>query len=180
VSFDNSRGRPTRLMTFGFDLVAEAGLGAAIRTLAPQPWPTETAPPTRPAYQALLEKGVIARCGMTLLAGKAVGPPFVGAVAATFVIAQVLRVLHGAPPLQLACGGKIRVRSTPCSGGAAEGERSTRRSLSATSALYREDPSKLDTPRSTCSLTCRASVEHAVSAATESRDHTTSLLMRRG
>ena len=35
------------------------------------------------------------RCGVTLLAGKAVGAPFVGAVAATLAIAGVLRLLHG-------------------------------------------------------------------------------------
>jgi hypothetical protein len=32
---------------------------------------------------------------VTLLAGKAVGAPFVGAVAATLVLAEVLRLLHG-------------------------------------------------------------------------------------
>ncbi|WP_287834044.1 hypothetical protein, partial [Acidiphilium sp.] len=33
--------------------------------------------------------------GVTLLAGKAVGAPFVGAVAATLVLSEVLRLLHG-------------------------------------------------------------------------------------
>jgi len=32
---------------------------------------------------------------MTILAGKAVGAPFVGSVAATLVISQLLRLLHG-------------------------------------------------------------------------------------
>ena len=32
---------------------------------------------------------------MTLLAGKAVGAPFVGAVAATLALSEVLRLLHG-------------------------------------------------------------------------------------
>jgi hypothetical protein len=32
---------------------------------------------------------------VTLLSGKAVGAPFVGAVAATLVLAEVLRLLHG-------------------------------------------------------------------------------------
>jgi hypothetical protein len=32
---------------------------------------------------------------MTLLAGKAVGAPFVGAVAATLSLAEILRLLHG-------------------------------------------------------------------------------------
>jgi hypothetical protein len=35
------------------------------------------------------------RCGVTLLAGKAVGAPFVGAVAATLVLSEVLRLLAG-------------------------------------------------------------------------------------
>jgi hypothetical protein len=33
--------------------------------------------------------------GATLLAGKAVGAPFVGAAAATLAISEVLRLLHG-------------------------------------------------------------------------------------
>jgi hypothetical protein len=35
------------------------------------------------------------RCGITLLAGKAVGAPFVGAAAATLAVGKVLRLLHG-------------------------------------------------------------------------------------
>jgi hypothetical protein len=34
---------------------------------------------------------------MTLLAGKAVGAPFVGAVAATLALSEFLRLLHGGP-----------------------------------------------------------------------------------
>lgn len=49
----------------------------------------------QPAYQEMLAEGIVDRCGMTLLAGKAVGAPFVGSVAATLVISQVLRLLHG-------------------------------------------------------------------------------------
>src|SRR3712207_8593817 len=40
-------------------------------------------------------------CGMTLLAGRAVGAPFVGAAAATLALAEVLRLLHGGPVHQL-------------------------------------------------------------------------------
>jgi len=36
-------------------------------------------------------------CGRVQLAGKAVAVPFVGAIAASYVVAEVLRVLHGAP-----------------------------------------------------------------------------------
>lgn len=46
-------------------------------------------------YQNLLERGELDRCGVTLLAGKAVGAPFVGAVAACLALAEVLRQLHG-------------------------------------------------------------------------------------
>ena len=55
----------------------------------------------RAAYKTMLEAGELDQCGVTLLAGKAVGAPFVGAVAACFVISEVLRLLHGGPLHQL-------------------------------------------------------------------------------
>jgi PhoD-like phosphatase, N-terminal domain len=58
-----------------------------VRTTRPLPAPT-----TR---SALMSEGVLDRCGMTLLAGKAVGAPFVGSIAATLALAEVLRLLHG-------------------------------------------------------------------------------------
>ncbi|EQD31005.1 UBA/ThiF-type NAD/FAD binding fold containing protein, partial [mine drainage metagenome] len=39
--------------------------------------------------------------GMTLLAGKAVGAPFVGSIAAALALSEVLRLLHGGPVHQL-------------------------------------------------------------------------------
>jgi hypothetical protein len=45
--------------------------------------------------------GTLDRCGMTLLAGKAVGAPFVGSIAATFALSEILRLLHGGPVHQL-------------------------------------------------------------------------------
>ena len=42
----------------------------------------------RPAYKRMLKTGALDRCGVTLLAGKAVGAPFVGAVAATLALAK--------------------------------------------------------------------------------------------
>ena len=51
----------------------------------------------RAAYQRMLKEGELDACGVTLLAGKAVGAPFVGAVAACLVVAEVLRLLHGGP-----------------------------------------------------------------------------------
>ena len=49
----------------------------------------------RPAYKGMLASGALDRCGVTLLAGKAVGAPFVGAAAATLAVSEVLRLLHG-------------------------------------------------------------------------------------
>ena len=95
----------------GFDMVIEAGLGSGYRDFrtmrlhtlpgprpAAQIWSpaarTETVE-DRPAYKRLLREGTLDQCGMTLLAGKAVGAPFVGAVAATLVLSEILRHLHG-------------------------------------------------------------------------------------
>jgi hypothetical protein len=52
---------------------------------------------SRSPYRRLVEQGVLDQCGVTLLAGKAVGAPFVGAVAATLAVSQILRLLQGAP-----------------------------------------------------------------------------------
>ena len=51
----------------------------------------------RPAYLRLSEAGGDI-CGLTQLAGTAVGAPFVGTVAGTLMLAQVLRVLAGDTP----------------------------------------------------------------------------------
>lgn len=48
-----------------------------------------------PAYQALAATGAD-RCGLTQLAGRTVGAPFVGAIAGAAVIAEVLRMVNGA------------------------------------------------------------------------------------
>jgi hypothetical protein len=113
---DNGLGRRA-LDGAGFDLVVEAGLGRGYRDFrtvrlhtlpssrsAAEIWPergAEEAPVDRPAYAALLDKGVLDRCGVTLLAGKAVGAPFVGSFAATLVISELLRHLHGGSLTQL-------------------------------------------------------------------------------
>lgn len=113
---DNALGR-RGLDEAGFDLVVEAGLGRGyqdFRTLrlhtlpasrtAVEIWPSIVEPePTKaaPAYEKLVDGGVLDRCGMTLLAGKAVGAPFVGAVAASLAISEILRLLHGGAPMQL-------------------------------------------------------------------------------
>lgn len=113
---DNAVGRQA-LDDAGFSLVVEAGLGRGhrdFRTMrlhtlpgsrrSSDMWkgaPTADDVTSRAAYQRLLADGMLDRCGVTLLAGKAVGAPFVGAVAATLVVSQVLRLLHGAPIDQL-------------------------------------------------------------------------------
>ena len=96
---DNALGRRA-LDKVGFDLIVEAGLGRGprdsqsmrIHTLpatrtADELWPATAAGSegftARGAYQKLLKDGRLDQCGVTLLAGKAVGAPFVGAVAAT-------------------------------------------------------------------------------------------------
>ena len=114
---DNAKGRRA-LEQVGFDLVVEAGLGQGhrdFRTIR-----VHTLPGSKPAseiwkgsasnnesleenaaYRGLLDDGVLDQCGVTLLAGKAVGAPFVGAVAATLVLSELIRVLH--------CGGVHQV-----------------------------------------------------------------------
>jgi len=107
---DNGAGRQA-LDQVRFDFVVEAGLGwghrdfRAIRlhTLpasrpASQIWRGAQADDQvedRPAYKGMLASGALDRCGVTLLAGKAVGAPFVGAVAATLAVSEVLRLLQG-------------------------------------------------------------------------------------
>ena len=109
---DNAVGRRA-LDQVGFDFIVEAGLGRGhrdFRTMrlhvlpssrpAAEIWKVSPAAETvedRPAYARLLAEGALDRCGMTLLAGKAVGAPFVGAVAATLAVSEVLRLLHGGP-----------------------------------------------------------------------------------
>jgi hypothetical protein len=108
---DNAVGRRA-LDKAGFDFVIEAGLGRGhqdFRSLLIHTLPGEV--PARElwkeqgevaqtaadaaAYRKMLDDGSLDRCGVTLLAGKAVGAPFVGAVAATLVLSEVLRLLHG-------------------------------------------------------------------------------------
>jgi hypothetical protein len=114
---DNALGR-LALDGAGFPLVVEAGLGRDYRSFQtirlhtlpgrrsaakiwgnPEPESEDLA--TKPAYEKLLGDGKLDQCGVTLLAGKAVGAPFVGATAATLAIAEVLRYLHGGPLHQL-------------------------------------------------------------------------------
>lgn len=113
---DNAVGRRV-LDQVGFDLVVEAGLGRGYRNFrtlrlhtlpgersAAEIWKRSDAAESvehQPAYQGLRSSGVLDRCGMTLLAGKAVGAPFVGAVAGSLAISEILRLLHGGKVHQL-------------------------------------------------------------------------------
>ena len=109
---DNAVGRRA-LDQVGFDFIVEAGLGRGHRDF--RSIRLHTLPGSRPAtdiwkisdqaedvcnqsaYQKMLTDGDLDQCGVTLLAGKAVGAPFVGAVAACLVISEVLRLLHAGP-----------------------------------------------------------------------------------
>lgn len=113
---DNAAGRRA-LDQVGFDFIVEAGLGRGhrdFRTMRLHVLPGRRAAADlwkqtskrekvedRPAYAKLMEEGVLDRCGMTLLADKAVGAPFVGSIAATLVLSEVLRLLHGGVVSQL-------------------------------------------------------------------------------
>lgn len=109
---DNAVARQA-LDQVGFDLVVEAGLGRGYRDFRSMRLHTLPGPRAsstiwsstdqaeqvemRPAYQSLLHDATLDRCGVTLLAGKAVGAPFVGSVAACLALSEVLRHLHGGP-----------------------------------------------------------------------------------
>jgi hypothetical protein len=107
---DNALGRRA-LEQVGLDLVVEAGLGRGYRDFrtmrlhtlpgnrtAVDIWSSreqDDAVEWQPAYQTMLDEGVLNQCGVTLLAGKAVGAPFVGCVAACLALSEILRLLHG-------------------------------------------------------------------------------------
>ncbi len=110
---DNAEARRA-LDAAGFDFVVEAGLGRGYRdfrsilihtlpgdvsslNLWSQGAAAGSSVENAPAYRRLLGDKSLDQCGVTLLAGKAVGAPFVGAVAATLVISEVLRLLQGGP-----------------------------------------------------------------------------------
>jgi hypothetical protein len=120
---DNALARAA-LEDAGFKLIVEAGLGAgpeAFRSFALHTFPsTRTAKELwsrqvgqgdisvedKPAYRKLREKGMDA-CGLTQLASRTVGVPFVGLIAGCFAIAEVLRRLHGGAALEFASGSAL-------------------------------------------------------------------------
>jgi hypothetical protein len=109
---DNALARAA-LEDVGFGRIVEAGLGAGpqeylafqVHTFpaaraARARWgggdelPTTEALLDRPAYRALAEAGVD-ECGLTTLAGRTVGAPFVGAATAAIVVSELLRMALG-------------------------------------------------------------------------------------
>lgn len=113
---DNGAGRRA-LDLVGFNFIVEAGLGRGHRDFrnmrlhvlpgrrsAADIWKHTREGEkveNRPAYVKLLADGVLDKCGMTLLAGKAVGAPFVGTIAAALALSEVLRLLHNGTINQL-------------------------------------------------------------------------------
>lgn len=116
---DNGLARST-IEDVGFARILEAGLGHGISDYLG--FRTHLFPSSRkardiwraddeeleiridlPAYQSLEATGAD-RCGLTELAGRTVGAPFVGAVAAATVIGELLRMVNGAHGYELIDG----------------------------------------------------------------------------
>lgn len=116
---DNALAR-CALEDVGFKRVIEAGLGAGIKDFLG--FRTHVFPGSRrardiwraaeagkenllvlPAYESLAAAGAD-RCGLTQLAGRTVGAPFVGAVAAAVVIGELIRLVNGAHTYELLDG----------------------------------------------------------------------------
>ncbi len=108
---DNALAR-SALEDVGFGRVIEAGLGGGIQDFlgfrthtfpgarnAHDLWVADPESPEHrldlPGYKNLASNG-LDRCGLTQLAGRTVGAPFVGAIAATLVVAEALRIANGA------------------------------------------------------------------------------------
>lgn len=105
----------------GFGLVIEAGLGGgpeAFRSISLHTFPAsrsaeeiwsrqvgqgEPNVEAMPAYQKLKSQGLDS-CGLTQLASRTVGVPFVGVIAACLVFAELLRRLNGGQAFELLSG----------------------------------------------------------------------------
>lgn len=110
IGVDNIAARRD-LDTAGFGLIVEAGLGSGyrdFRNIRTHTFPGPRQPSQIWAAEAGAQIGVKLNeaymklaeersdlCGMTLLASRAVATPFVGALAAALVLAEVVRPLHG-------------------------------------------------------------------------------------
>jgi hypothetical protein len=113
---DNPAARRA-LEDVGFVRVLEAGLGEGVsdflgirlhsfpaKRSARAVWPEEgeraTADVDKPAYLEMAEQGAD-ECGLTLLAGRTVGAPFVGAVAGALIVAELVRLANGEHSFEL-------------------------------------------------------------------------------
>ncbi len=113
---DNALGR-TFLEDVGFDYIIEAGLGSGaqdFRSLRLHTFPgrrkardiwgrqveARELVAHQPAYTDLVLRG-LEQCGVTTLAGRAIGAPFVGTVAASLVVGEALRFINGGPTFAL-------------------------------------------------------------------------------
>lgn len=121
---DNALARAS-LEHAGFDLIVEAGLGAgpqAFRSIAlhtfpgsrraEEIWSKQVGDDSTnhlqdlPAYRDLKRAG-LDPCGLTQLASRTVGVPFVGLIAACLMIGELLRRLHGGTALEFLAGSVL-------------------------------------------------------------------------
>lgn len=123
---DNALAR-SALDRAGFSLIVEAGLGGgpqAFRSLgihtfpssrtpaeiwAKQVAPADTSTVDMPAYQALKKNGIDA-CGLTQLASRTVGAPFVGLIAACLAVSELLRRLHDGRAFEFITGSTVALQ----------------------------------------------------------------------
>jgi hypothetical protein len=119
---DNAEARAA-LQKVGFKRIIEAGLGKGVEEYlcfqvhtfpasksAESYWSRKIAAEEtvekliqKPAYQDLYGKG-FDQCGLTELAGRSVGAPFVGAIASAFVIAEALRLVNNGDAIEVIDG----------------------------------------------------------------------------
>ncbi|MGE0372905.1 MAG: thiamine biosynthesis protein ThiF [Gammaproteobacteria bacterium] len=115
IGVDNPLARRS-VEDVGFGRIVEAGLGAGPKDylgIDVHTFPAERPARdvwrdadkaevnmSRPAYQALLQASGDP-CGTLQLAGRSIGAPFVGAVAAALVVAELVRLAIGAPRYEL-------------------------------------------------------------------------------
>lgn len=120
---DNALARAS-LESAGFSLVVEAGLGAGpsgFRSLsmhtfpssvdAKRLWGSSASTPSpdfsiMPAYEAMRQAG-LDRCGLTQVASRSIGVPFVGLMAGLLVISELARHLHEGPLHQVISGSLL-------------------------------------------------------------------------
>lgn len=134
---DNAVARAA-LEDAGFDLVVEAGLGGGTQgfrnfSLHCFPGPKRagaiwggaaaaaTAPDVSamPAYQAMKDGGIDG-CGLTQIASRTIGVPFVGLTAAILAVGELLRRLHGGGAMEVVSGSLMALDDTVAFTGAPE------------------------------------------------------------